>query len=759
MLLVAFLVALAAYLVLFFAARPERWQCLAGVLLPDELVRNWVAGDFRQFHVADRVPVLLVAGAIWGLAGLLGRLSLAALHQLSAGLLQFGVDFCPVRQHRIGCGPAARSLTALDRFVFSVGLGLNELSLLTLTLGLLGALRWPWVMAGVLAVAAALATVAWRGRDASRGRPTGDAGTVAGAGQLDAASGWLERHGLWLGLPFLLVIVLGGMLPPWDFDVREYHLQVPKEWYQAGRIGFLPHNVYGNMPLGAELHALLAMVFMPGERNWWWGALAGKTVIAGFAPLGALTLLAAGQRFWGRRAGIVAALVYLSAPWVIQVSVHGLIDGAMAFYLLLAVYAMLLAYGGCGDAESPGIASRKWLAVAGFAAGSAVACKYTGLLFVVAPLTVWAAFRPPAGRTGASGRAGRRQDATAQPARGVQRRESRGAVWRRVDLRSAAVFVLAVACGCGLWLGKNWVLAGNPIYPLVFGGTTRTAEKDEQWRRAHRVPVDQHGRRYSFPQLAEAVRLAGWDSLWHSPLLVPLAALAVLVHRGRGSLRIVAAYAGFVFMAWWLLTHRIDRFLVPILPLIALLCGAGATWTRDKPWRIVLAALLGFGFLANWLTIEGTGGHDRRYLVALEKLRRDEPSDPRSPSRVSAAHRYLNDVVPAGRCVLMVGDAEVFDLEASVLYNTCFDDCLFERLLCGRDRAARLEALHAERISHVCVNWSEIRRYRSPGNYGFTDYVTPELVHDELVSEQGVLRKVALDVAAEFAEVFEVAPR
>src|SRR5947207_1991769 len=27
--------------------------------------------------------------------------------------------------------------------------------------------------------------------------------------------------------PFAAVILLGGMLPPWDYDVREYHLQTP----------------------------------------------------------------------------------------------------------------------------------------------------------------------------------------------------------------------------------------------------------------------------------------------------------------------------------------------------------------------------------------------------------------------------------------------------------------------------------------------------------------------------------------------------
>ncbi len=31
----------------------------------------------------------------------------AALHQLSRNLMRFRADFCPVRQHRFGCGPAA----------------------------------------------------------------------------------------------------------------------------------------------------------------------------------------------------------------------------------------------------------------------------------------------------------------------------------------------------------------------------------------------------------------------------------------------------------------------------------------------------------------------------------------------------------------------------------------------------------------------------------------------------------------------------
>jgi hypothetical protein len=123
---------------------------------------------------------------------------------------------------------------------------------------------------------------------------------------------------------------------------------------------------------------------------------------------------------------------------------------------------------------------------------------------------------------------------------------------------------------------------------------------------------------------------------------------------------------------------------------------------------------------------------------------------------VHPIHRFLNDRVTAGHRVLLVGDAQPFDLELPALYNTCFDECLFERWMKDRTTPERRAALSRQQITHVLVDWGEIDRYRSSGNYGFTDFVTKGLVREELVRDQQVLRPVPQNVDPERAELFEV---
>ena len=74
----------------------------------------------------------------------------------------------------------------------------------------------------------------------------------------------------------------------------------------------------------------------------------------------------------------------------------------------------------------------------------------------------------------------------------------------------------------------------------------------------------------------------------------------------------------------------------------------------------------------------------------------------------------------------------------------------------GRSREERLQAFKQHRISHVFFYWRELDRYRSPGNYGYSEYVTRELVRNELAGTQRLLRRVPLDVPQDNSELYEV---
>ncbi|MEZ6110862.1 MAG: hypothetical protein R3C99_07600 [Pirellulaceae bacterium] len=173
----------------------------------------------------------------------------------------------------------------------------------------------------------------------------------------------------------------------------------------------------------------------------------------------AVLVYAAGRRLMSPAAGLVAAIVYLSLPWIAHLSFTGLIEGVVAYYLFAAFYATLLwsreRRESCATADetpsdTPGdsivsLKSDGLVMVAGWMAGAAIACKYPSLLFVGFPIGLWVLFDR----------------------------------WA-IHWRSAMLYTLLLVAACGLWFGKNLVLAGNPTYPLLysaFGGETMTPEK------------------------------------------------------------------------------------------------------------------------------------------------------------------------------------------------------------------------------------------------------------------------------------------
>jgi len=725
------------YLDQFFKVPGKRLQAYLYIksqwLLIDELfielVKSWYGSDVRSLGFFDRAPVFAVAFWIFLSATAIGWLILPSR-------LRERLDW-------------------LEQFVFSAGIGLNIVSLYTLAVGWAGGLMvWGlWIIPMALAVIAASAKLIIGGfrRQSLPSSPPP---------VTPKASRWW-----WAAIvPFAIWFPLAAAVPPFDFDVREYHLQIPKEWFLQGFIDFVPHNVYGNMPLGAEMQALTAMVLMPQAPSWWFGALAGKVVISGFALLSAVSLFAICRRFFlSPAAGFVAAIVLLSTHWILYVSTSGLIEGVVGTYLLLAVHAVLLYMrdqglldGQNSEAVEPSSPLTSYVAMAGFFAGAAAACKYPALIFVVVPVAIVVAL-----------------------------------VSGKYVLRSSIVYCLLVLAGCGLWYVKNAVVAQNPTYPLlysVFGGRGWDDKTDQRWHAAHQIPKEE-GYRLRF--LGTNAYKVGLASEQLSPLLVPLGLLSMLVKRNRRVVWLVMSMIVFYFLAWWFFTHRLERFFAPALFLLALLAGigylalienrraalvvwglfglyllknlvqshqdilyigvAGALlaagvamgfycWKNERTWGYLVSSLLALSLVLTFIiNSEGALGIDRRVFMALEKFRHD-------PLRLSPPQLYLNENVEPGESVLAVGDAAVFDLEMHTYYDTCWNPSTFELWMKDRTPQERLDELEAHNVSYVYVNWNEIARYRSPGNYGYSDYVTEDLVRREMVLKDGIFETIPIQM-------------
>lgn len=610
---------------------------------------------------------------------------------------------------------------SLERFVLGCGVGLSGLSLIVLGVGLLaqvvpGAMSRPLLVSLCLLVGIVeLALFLRERRPASPGggrtqkrqpkKDSDEKGVLAG-GQVSFGQLLRIAAGIAIVL-FVIALSLGAMLPPLDFDVREYHLGGPKEYFQNGHVSFLPHNVYTSFPFLTEMLSLLGMILCD---DWYEGAHAGKLIISAFAPLTTLAVFAAARRWFGELAAWSAALIHISTPWTYRISIIAYAEGGLTFYLfasLLALHLTLDAFRAppgsepiqAGIERHPGGPCPCMVGLTGMLAGSAMACKYPGVLQVVIPVGVallWLVFQATRNASG----------------------------WRRTVVTTALLYSAGVLIAVGPWLLKNLCETSNPVYPLlqsVFHGVDWTPTLEANWKGAHSPahydPVD-------FLIKLFDVTL---KSDWLSPLLFSLAPFALLGYRSKRMAKGLWLYVAFLFLSWWVFTHRLDRFWIPMIPVVSVLAGAGVAWSRDVLWQRGSLAVLSVCCLFNLGFISTTACGLNEWLRDLNDTRNEA---------TLKSFATMNRMLDSSKVkILMVGEAQIFDARFPLVYNTVFDISLFEQWCSAAEpgtpaakqplkpTAEIRQKLLDENITHIFVNWQEVLRYRM--TYGYTEFVAP----------------------------------
>ncbi len=486
------------------------------------------------------------------------------------------------------------------------------------------------------------------------------------------------------------------------YDAVTYHLQIPRQWLQLGRMSPLPHNVYSYFPNLMEVGFMQLGAMRGSMRD---AVLAAQLFHASTGALaaGAVGLLIA-KRF-GTAAGFVGAAVLVATPWAVIVASSAYNE---MLAMALGASALLLVL------DARGLTWRGALAV-GLLLGAATMAKLTAGPMLALPIGLIVLLRPQ-GRGDASGQS-----------------------WS-IALRHTAVVAVGIVMVLCPYLARNAVWAGNPVFPFAtetFGAAHWSDAQVATWHDVHwpARSVDQRivrlGSQWAFND--------GYAGLWASPSwpgpddarqferigvpsLVLLAAIVACVglFRSAGGRKLVGPMVLLTVLqlvVWLIATKQASRYAFFTLLPGSVLIGAGCGALFCQP-------SLRKGFIRGWVVIllvaaVTTTSYNTFYQQFRHRLR---------PWQVIGAAEMIGDHpinrLPANSRTYMVADAVVFYVRNPVAYFSAWDIGPLGAIIRGADGDPRAvtHKLREAGFTHVWVNWAELQRiHRTIGTHDGLD--------------------------------------
>jgi len=229
--------------------------------------------------------------------------------------------------------------------------------------------------------------------------------------------------GLLMAVLILSIAVLSSV-PPVSRDALVHHLAVPKLWLQHGGIYEMSDKVFSYYPMTLDLLYTIPLYFN--------NDILPKFIHFAFALATSWLIYCYLKRRQNKRYGMLGALLFLSTPVIVKLSITVYVDIGLIFF---SIAAILLVF--------------KWhehdfrwryLVMAGLCCGFGLGTKYNGLIVLVflTALVAYAALGASAGHTGRLSRA----------------------------LAATAIFVAVAGLIYLPWGLKNYLWTGNPVYPV-----------------------------------------------------------------------------------------------------------------------------------------------------------------------------------------------------------------------------------------------------------------------------------------------------
>ncbi len=340
-----------------------------------------------------------------------------------------------------------------------------------------------------------------------------------------------------------------NLTPPTSRDALIHHLAIPNIWIENGGIIETPWADFSYYPMNIDLLYMGCLAL--GSDT------APKFVHQAFGFATGLLLLLFVDRRMGSPWGALAMAIFLTTPLVVWLSTAAYVDLGMTFFTTASLLALLRWRE--SRYERP-----LWLWLSALAMGLAVGSKYNALVawMIVNLLAVFLYVRH-------SGR------------------QMKGLGYGLV------FFALTAAAACP-WYIRNWMLTGNPFYPL-FQGIFR-AVGDAGLSGAAAEHLARHQDRISFFQMRRVMYgesfletlliplrmfFQGQDNSYRyfqgvlNPILIVFVPFAFFKGRDIGEKAVLAVFCAVFIAVAYFTTEKQVRYLLPVLPFLAVLTTMG----------------------------------------------------------------------------------------------------------------------------------------------------------------------------------------
>lgn len=252
----------------------------------------------------------------------------------------------------------------------------------------------------------------------------------------------------------VLTIFVLSAVPPISRDALIHHLAIPKMYLAHGGMYEIPSMHFSYFPMNLDLLYLLPLYFNSD--------ISAKYIHFLFA------LLTAGMIYWYLRdkldhiSGLIGALLFLTIPVIIKLSVTVYVDLGLIFFSFACLYFFLKWH----DTQF----ETRYLSFAAVSCGLALGTKYNGLILLIimsAMVPVSYAWK-------------KNKFAAKNDLRLRYGNSMKGLLW-------SGVFMLVALVVFSPWMVRNTIWKQNPVYPLfkkVFNPPPKQQQSDLQKKKS-----------------------------------------------------------------------------------------------------------------------------------------------------------------------------------------------------------------------------------------------------------------------------------